>query len=248
MAQDASISQITPPAQLWIGPRETVLGEVEKYLQKKFCAHDACGVCITCRQIKQQQYYSILWLAPEKNYALDDLEIIFEITSLALNQDEDFFFILQKSDFLTPACANRLLKVLEEPPKGYHFILLAERGDALLPTIRSRCTTSSFFSDEQQHLHGKLLRFFIHAAAHDPAEFLKELEASKITEQESLELLDQIISHWAKHYKGAIRNNDIAQQQYAEKKVALFSKALLRLPMPGSSKIFWKNILLQTNS
>ncbi|RMF25900.1 MAG: hypothetical protein D6765_09755 [Bacteroidetes bacterium] len=34
---------------------------------------------------------------------------------------------------------NRLLKLLEEPPEGTHFLLVSERPDLLLNTIRSRC-------------------------------------------------------------------------------------------------------------
>jgi DNA polymerase-3 subunit delta' len=43
-----------------------------------------------------------------------------------------------------PEAANALLKTLEEPRPGVHFVLLSERPDRLLPTIRSRCQTVTF--------------------------------------------------------------------------------------------------------
>lgn len=43
-----------------------------------------------------------------------------------------------------PESANALLKTLEEPKAGVHFILLSERPDRLLPTIRSRCQSVRF--------------------------------------------------------------------------------------------------------
>lgn len=43
-----------------------------------------------------------------------------------------------------PESANALLKTLEEPRRGVHFILLSERPDRLLPTIRSRCQRVRF--------------------------------------------------------------------------------------------------------
>jgi DNA polymerase III subunit delta' len=43
-----------------------------------------------------------------------------------------------------PEAANALLKTLEEPRRGVHFVLLAERPDRLLPTIRSRCQSLRF--------------------------------------------------------------------------------------------------------
>ena len=43
-----------------------------------------------------------------------------------------------------PESANAILKTLEEPRAGVHFILLSERPDRLLPTIRSRCQRVRF--------------------------------------------------------------------------------------------------------
>ena len=43
-----------------------------------------------------------------------------------------------------PESTNALLKTLEEPRPGVHFVLLSERPDRLLPTIRSRCQRVRF--------------------------------------------------------------------------------------------------------
>ena len=40
---------------------------------------------------------------------------------------------------MTEAASNALLKLLEEPGRGTHFILAAPDAELLLPTIRSRC-------------------------------------------------------------------------------------------------------------
>ena len=48
--------------------------------------------------------------------------------------------ILKEAHLLTPEAQNALLKVLEEPPANTIIILTAENEDALLPTVRSRCT------------------------------------------------------------------------------------------------------------
>src|SRR5205823_1504040 len=40
--------------------------------------------------------------------------------------------------------ANTLLKTLEEPPAGTHFVLVTSRAPSLLPTIRSRCQRVRF--------------------------------------------------------------------------------------------------------
>lgn len=47
-------------------------------------------------------------------------------------------FIVRGAHELTPGAANALLKTLEEPRPGVHFILLTEQPRRLLDTIRSR--------------------------------------------------------------------------------------------------------------
>ena len=47
--------------------------------------------------------------------------------------------IIDAADDLNPAAANALLKILEEPPKGATFLIVAHQPARLLPTIRSRC-------------------------------------------------------------------------------------------------------------
>ncbi|MFT3768844.1 MAG: DNA polymerase III subunit [Minicystis sp.] len=47
-------------------------------------------------------------------------------------------FIIRRAEELNPSAANALLKTLEEPRQGTHFILLTARADRLLNTIRSR--------------------------------------------------------------------------------------------------------------
>ena len=42
-------------------------------------------------------------------------------------------------DYINANAANRLLKVLEEPPKQTYFILIAKDQAKILPTIASRC-------------------------------------------------------------------------------------------------------------
>jgi DNA polymerase-3 subunit delta' len=47
-------------------------------------------------------------------------------------------FIVRDADELTVSAANALLKTLEEPGQGTHFVLLTSRPNRLLDTIRSR--------------------------------------------------------------------------------------------------------------
>lgn len=248
------IEQVNPPtsgmtlvpAQLFVGPQEPTTAHVQILLQKLFCTHGACNVCRNCRQIAEHQHHSIMWLYPEKQYTLAQFDAVFDIIALAREPGEQFFFIIQKADFLPIACANRLLKSLEEPPAGYHFMLLAERPNHILPTIKSRCATHIITGSYDSLLHEQLVSWFTKKTpAINPLAFLKYLDQEQVSEQETLELLDTILTHWTNRYKQATRENNTQEMRDTQKVIAILKDAYHHLPMPGSSKLFWKNLFLQ---
>ncbi len=61
-------------------------------------------------------------------------------------------FIISQAERLHPSAANKLLKLLEEPPAHVIFILVSSRPEALLPTIRSRCQAIKFSRVTQHEL------------------------------------------------------------------------------------------------
>lgn len=227
-----------PQTQLWLGSHDNLITKVTHYLQQLFCVQHGCLICTTCKQIHDKQHYGAHWIIPEKGYTLDTLRIIQEQTAFTLPDDQSVFFIIQKADFLTQQCANSLLKVIEEPPRGYHFILCAQRKELILPTITSRCIIRSFEKNENLQIHKTLYAYFTAQTSQNPHAFLKEIQNSTITEYESVELADQLFAYWMDQY---IRT----ASERTHKKIKLFKQALLTPPMPGSSKLFWKNLFLQ---
>jgi DNA polymerase III delta prime subunit len=234
-----------PPAQLWIGTHTHLCTTAIFFLQKQFCPHHACQICTTCRLIREHQYHSTIWLYPQKWYTLEQIAVIFETISFALAPDQQLFFIIQKADFLTPACSNSLLKSVEEPPPGYHFIFFAEHKNLILPTIRSRCVIRTFQTETIEHEKEQLLNFFINNQQSNPVDFIKVLEKIKPNEQESIELLDKLFIHWMHQEKKAIVENNLKKAKETARVNKIIGKALLKTPMPGSSIIFWKNLFLQ---
>jgi len=232
-----------PPAQLWLGSQNATREIIENYLQTIFCAHNACHTCHVCIQIRNKQHASITWISPEKNYTLEQLEPLFHTISFTLNDNEHYFFIIEKADTLTTACANKLLKPMEEPPQGYHFILTAEYKDQVLPTIFSRCTihtaTEKNILPEDNFLVESLTSKLL-----SPIEFAKVLDTINPTEQESLRFLDDIFAYWIYYYKN---KSTVKNQRHVEHIITLLKKAYMQLPMPGSCTFFWHNIYLQIN-
>lgn len=235
--------QTLPPAQLWIGRHDNALQEVEQFLQKMLCKNNACHTCITCMQIREKQHHALMWLHPEKNYTIDQLEDLFAALTFQLQPDELFFFIIQKADFLSPACANKLLKPMEEPPTGYHFILLAERAELILPTIKSRCAIYSLNNAPSAHDSHPIYECFTKKLV--PAdEFSKIVDTSALNERESVELLDTILHYWLSQYKtnSCLPENNLTTITAI---INALESAHLQPPMPGSSIIFWRNLYLQ---
>lgn len=65
-------------------------------------------------------------------------------------------FVLEGADELGEEAANRMLKTLEEPASYVHIILIAERLQDVLPTIRSRCLSVHFEAPPESELVAKL--------------------------------------------------------------------------------------------
>ncbi|MEI7934289.1 MAG: DNA polymerase III subunit delta' [Chlorobiaceae bacterium] len=68
------------------------------------------------------------------------------------NEGSKKIFIISQAERLHPSAANKLLKLLEEPPPHVLFILVSSRPETLLPTIRSRCQTVRFSRITAQEL------------------------------------------------------------------------------------------------
>jgi DNA polymerase-3 subunit delta' len=223
------------PAQLYIGHHNQTVATVEKLLQQMLCKNNGCHTCITCMQIREKQHHALMWLHPEKNYTIDQFDDVFSTLSFQLQPDEHFFFIIQKADFLTPSCANKLLKPMEEPPHGYHFILLAERTEHILPTITSRCIVHTLETTTPTHNSHPLFECFT-TKQPTSIEFSKIVDSANINERESIELLDQIICYW------------LTTNPALFPLITKLQQAQLRPPMPGSTTIFWRNLYLQTKN
>lgn len=233
-----------PPAFLFTGS-ETLLEEhTIAFLQSHFCPHGKCSSCTVCIQIREHNHYACTWIEPEKRYTLEAIETIFKTTTFALDENQLHFFIIKKADFLNAACANSLLKIVEEPPTGYHFIFLAQRLSQVLPTIRSRCTHRTVGREPSTEELPPLLQHFMKLDA-DPLTFNKDLLKLLMTEEECLVFLDELISYWITVYKRSLKEHNSKLTNNALYIINQLKQFLLIPPAPGSAKIFWKNLFLQ---
>lgn len=99
-----------------------------------------------------------------------------------------------------PACANKLLKIIEEPPQNTVFLLVCEQVDKLIGTIYSRCQLLKVGRIEPEALQTALQRQYPQLDAHQAQAYVRLGEGSwtrlRQVVQDSAEqkaLLDQFI-------------------------------------------------------
>ena len=110
-------------------------------------AQDApCYECNSCHLAKVGSHPDIVNIAPEngkKNISVEQIRSLRQQAFIKAHIADRRVFIIEKADTMNEQSQNALLKVLEEPPQGVIFILIASSRTALLDTIVSRCVTLS---------------------------------------------------------------------------------------------------------
>ncbi|MCR4725367.1 MAG: hypothetical protein K5772_08030 [Clostridia bacterium] len=145
-------------AFLFIGGKDSRL-KIGKELAKAILCEapaqgDSCGACVSCRKFDHGNHEDFLYLdletAPgnaKTQIGVDAVELLQEQLKLK-PFGARHAVLIEEAHLLNTAAQNKLLKTLEEPAGDSVIILLAEKKDALLPTVLSRCSTY-YLEDEQ---------------------------------------------------------------------------------------------------
>jgi DNA polymerase-3 subunit delta' len=139
-----------------IGKRRVAL----ELAQRELCfRRTACGQCEGCKPFREAvlpaELPNLLRIAPEGKAGLikigsireDDLVEggVIRWAHQAPPPRCHRWVLVEDAHRLNGASANMLLKTLEEPPPGTHFLLVTHRPEAMLSTIRSRCERIPLF-------------------------------------------------------------------------------------------------------
>ncbi len=111
-------------------------------IEELFCqvGEGACGQCSDCRWLAQNSHPDIYRLRSDDSLSVDVARAINEFAhTSAVGASGHKCIVIERADTMTTEAGNALLKLLEEPPKGVIFFLLAERSKSVLATVRSRC-------------------------------------------------------------------------------------------------------------
>ena len=117
--------------------------------------------------IKEQPYCNLFdWYKQlgvdnkQGQIGVDEAQEVVKSLSLKAYKGGHKVMIIWMAEKMNIACANKLLKILEEPPNKTIFILIAEDEERLISTIRSRCQILHFPPLSEQVLKQALLNKF----------------------------------------------------------------------------------------
>ena len=137
---------------------------------------EGCGVCSACTRIMRlnypqredaEEWTQIIWtghpdvglvVAPKRVLRVEQMRQIEKEANFRPFEGKARVFLIDEADKLNDASANALLKVLEEPPKTSHLILITARPAMLLPTILSRCQMIRFSPLTPDEIESHLLK------------------------------------------------------------------------------------------
>lgn len=153
-------------------------------------------------------------------YAKESDEIV---RKLSLKSSEGGFKItlVWMPEKLHPVCANKLLKLLEEPPEKTVFLLISEAPDMILQTIQSRTQRINIRKIEEtaiaealQKRYGVLEAESLSIAHLANGNFIKALETIHLNEENNL-FFDLFVNLMRLSYQRKIREMKLWSEQVA---------------------------------
>jgi len=135
-----------------VGKQVTALGLAQALLCERR-PREGCGICAICLRVVHGNHPDARLFTPRaegnRNLQVEVLRNdVLPVAQYAPFEGRHALLIFPDADVSFPAqhpeAANALLKTLEEPRPNLTFILLAERPERLLVTIRSRCQRVRF--------------------------------------------------------------------------------------------------------
>ena len=100
-----------------------------------------CGVCKNCRKIDRHVHPDVKVITAQEGKDQITVDVIRALRADAYvmaNEAEGKVYLIEDAQNMNVAAQNALLNILEEPPAGVRFLLLATTLEAFLPTILSR--------------------------------------------------------------------------------------------------------------
>ena len=135
------------------------MGKAFYLAEKMLCQSSGerpCGVCRDCRKVKARVHPDLAVIEritddkgkQKKEILVDQVRAMGADAYVIPNEASAKVYIIKDADTMNEQAQNAALKILEEPPKGVHFILCVSNPERLLVTVRSRCVLISCAGEE----------------------------------------------------------------------------------------------------
>ena len=104
-----------------------------------------CGECAACLRALHGTWVDFTEIRAEEEEGasgalkIDQFRNLKSAMGFGAHEGTYRIILIPNADRMTPQAANSLLKLLEEPPKGWIFFLTASDPTLVLPTVLSRC-------------------------------------------------------------------------------------------------------------
>lgn len=135
-----------------IGKKMLALHFAKTFLCKS-AGKKPCGICESCRlmdiennSFAHPDFYLLTAEEAGKDIKIEQVKEMAKQAAFAPVLSEHKVCIIDDAGQMTAEAANSLLKLLEEPPPGWMFILITQQAERLLPTVLSRVVRLRFES------------------------------------------------------------------------------------------------------
>ncbi len=132
-------------ALMFVGPRGIGKATLARGLASALLCTEApgrgCGRCSTCQRIAGGTHPDVDWLLPvgkAGQITIDSARACHVRQANGPYESERYIVVVDPADALNEYSGNALLKAIEEPRPGIHFLLLTTNMQGVLPTILSR--------------------------------------------------------------------------------------------------------------
>lgn len=133
-----------------IGKKMLALHFAKTFLCKS-AGKKPCGICESCRlmdiennSFAHPDFYLLTAEEAGKDIKIEQVKEMAKQAAFAPVLSEHKVCIIDDAGQMTAEAANSLLKLLEEPPPGWLFILITQQAERFLPTVLSRVVRLRF--------------------------------------------------------------------------------------------------------
>ena len=168
-----------------------------------------------------------LFIKDEENFKVDDAN---EVIAKAYLASEYKVFIILYANSFSDVVQNRLLKIIEEPPKNKEFIIITPSKSALLSTIKSRLPVINLEENKEKLI---LDLNFKNLSINNVYDFIQKNK--RLKPKEAIEYLEAIVTQAIKS-----KSFDLDEQSFE-----VFKNARVALDVGSPADFVLTSVLLK---